>query len=175
MTLDGARVLDLYAGSGALGLEAASRGAGHVVLVEKDRAAARVVRANTDLVKHAWTRSTTSTAPPQITVAIQAVQTYLDTSGRSMTGSTDAAAAELFDLVFIDPPYDVGNDALLDNLKALAPLLVPDALVVVERSPRSGEPQYPDTLELVRQKSYGDTALFWLGPAPNPPPAPPAD
>lgn len=151
--LSGARVLDLYAGSGALGLEAASRGAGQVVLVENNRAAARIIQANAELVRRA-----AHAAPgtvPEITVAAQAVQTYLDAQ------TADRAP---FDLVFIDPPYEVGNDALLKNLERLVPLLSSEAIVVIERASRTGAPLHPSTLELVRQKPYGDTALYWLEP-----------
>ncbi len=149
-------MLDLYAGSGALGLEAASRGASHVVLVEKNRAAARVAKRNADLVTRAAEHSVAADARPVIVVIPQAAQTFLDAGAEAMP--------QAFDMVFIDPPYEVDNQALGKNLEALMPLLAPEATVVIERSTRSGRPQVPSNLELVREKSYGDTTLFWLEP-----------
>ncbi|UAJ81105.1 16S rRNA (guanine(966)-N(2))-methyltransferase RsmD [Leifsonia sp. ZF2019] len=142
----GARVLDLFAGSGALGLEAASRGASSVVLVERGAAAAQICRRNAAAV----TKAAPASARPTVDVRATSVQSYL------------SGAAGPFDLVFVDPPYDVGDAELLDVLTALVPLLAPGATVCVERSTRNGEPALPDGLELTRRKDYGETALFWL-------------
>ncbi|MET0853271.1 MAG: 16S rRNA (guanine(966)-N(2))-methyltransferase RsmD [Microterricola sp.] len=141
----GLRVLDLYAGSGALGLEAASRGARVVTLVEKNQQAATLCRANAAAVAKAAPR----TGAPQITVSGQSVQGFLD--------GTSAG----FDLVFIDPPYELSAEELAENLRALAPLLHEEAVVMVERSSRSPEPEWPSGLELDRRKDYGDTTLWW--------------
>lgn len=141
----GLRVLDLYAGSGALGLEAASRGARVVTLVEKNQQAAALCRANATAVGKAAPR----TGAPQITVSGQSVQGFLD--------GTNAG----FDLVFIDPPYDLSAEELAENLSALAPLLHEEAVVMIERSSRSPEPEWPNGLELDRRKDYGDTTLWW--------------
>jgi 16S rRNA (guanine966-N2)-methyltransferase len=142
----GLRVADLYAGTGAIGLEAASRGAASVVLVEKAPPAARVCRENARLVA--------SRAPhgvsPAIEVAPAAVRSWL----------ARASAASL-DVVFIDPPYEIGDDALAGDLEALLPALADDALVVVERRTRSGEPGWPAGLPLETKRSYGDTPLWW--------------
>jgi 16S rRNA (guanine966-N2)-methyltransferase len=144
--LDGARVLDLYAGSGALGLEAASRGAARVTLV--DSATAAVMRGNVARISKAM-------GPVDAVVAGQAVHRFL------------AGAAGPFDLVFADPPYELPATELVRELVALVPLLAPDAVVLVERSSRDPEPAWPDGLALDRRKDYGDTALYWLGqPAP---------
>lgn len=145
----GARVLDLYAGSGALGLEAASRGAAEVTLVERNPAAAQVCRRNAAAV----TRAAPPSARPSVQVRAASVQSYL------------AGASGPFDLVFVDPPYEVDDVELLGVLTALVPLLAPDASVCVERSSRTGEPSLPDGLELARRKDYGETVLFWLEPA----------
>ncbi|MGH1548441.1 16S rRNA (guanine(966)-N(2))-methyltransferase RsmD [Leifsonia poae] len=151
----GARVLDLYAGSGALALEAVSRGAASAVLVEKNAAAAQVCRRNAAAVATA-ARSASRHAPhplPTIDVRASAVSSYL------------AGASGPFDVVFIDPPYDVPDHELLEVLTALAPLLSDDAVVCVERSARGPQPTLPPTLTLERRKDYGETAIFWLTPA----------
>jgi len=155
--LDGARVLDLYAGSGALGLEAASRGGAEVVLVERAGAAAKVAADNAERVRRAAPRG----AEPRIRVATQTVRSFLE------------AGAGPWDLVFLDPPYDLANDELRGDLDALTPRLAPDALVVVERSARDPEPDWPAPLELERRKDYGETAVYWLAAAePDQPAAP---
>ncbi|WP_292681424.1 16S rRNA (guanine(966)-N(2))-methyltransferase RsmD [Microbacterium sp. SCN 69-37] len=143
--VDGAAVLDLFAGSGALGLEAASRGAASVDLVEKAPRAAAVADRNA--------RTVAKVLPgTPIRVHRSSVEAYL------------RAAARTFDLVFIDPPYDLADTELARVLEMLAPRLAPDALVVVERATRSGAPTLPDALQYERDKSYGDTTLWWVRP-----------
>ena len=151
-TLPGARVLDLYCGSGALGLEAASRGAAHVTLVDKATAAHRVTTDNVARVLKAAPRGTA----PEILVSSQPVQSFLGGSQVS------------WDVVFLDPPYELGGLELVHNLEALVPRLTPDAVVVVERSGRDREPAWPEGLELDRRKDYGDTAVYYLSTAPSP-------
>jgi 16S rRNA (guanine966-N2)-methyltransferase len=142
----GARVLDLYAGSGALGLEALSRGASSLDLVERSRPAAAVVRRNVGTVTKALTGATAR-------VHESAVLPYL----KRATGP--------WDLVFTDPPYDIGDDAMNADLAALAPLLSPDAVVVIERAKRSTRPDVAAAgLEAFREKVYGDTAVWWAQP-----------
>ena len=142
----GYRVLDLYAGTGSLGLEAASRGAASVTLVENSPAATKACRSNAALVA--------ATAPPRstprITVEARAVQAFLDSN------------AGVWDLVFLDPPYAVTNTELEENLVTLAPLLAEDAIVVIERASRDAAPNWPATLTLASAKTYGDTVLYWL-------------
>ncbi|RDV46706.1 16S rRNA (guanine(966)-N(2))-methyltransferase RsmD [Leifsonia sp. ku-ls] len=147
----GARVLDLYAGSGALGLEAASRGASAVVLVERNPAAAGVCRRNAASV--AASARAAKVAVPTIDVRATTVQSYL------------GGAAGPFDVVFLDPPYDVGDAELLAVLTALVPLLPAGAEVCVERSTRTPAPTVPAGLQLARHKAYGETAIYWLAPA----------
>ncbi|TQL47577.1 16S rRNA (guanine966-N2)-methyltransferase [Homoserinimonas aerilata] len=139
--IDGARVLDLYAGSGALGLEAASRGAAHVTLVEKHAAASAVCRKNAALLL--------KSAPQQLRIEVAAtpVQTFL------------ASNTTPNDLVFIDPPYELGEAELAADLAALS--LTPGAVVLVERSSRSPEPGWPAGLQPERSRQYGDTTLWW--------------
>ena len=147
--LDGARVVDLYSGSGALGLEAASRGASSVTLVDRANAATKVGRDNAALVTRAAPRGVS----PEIVVTSQPVQSFV---GGSLA---------TWDVVFLDPPYDLPLAELIHNLEAIVPRLAPDAVVVLERSSRDREPEWPDGLELDRRKDYGDTALFWLSPS----------
>jgi 16S rRNA (guanine966-N2)-methyltransferase len=149
--LANARVVDLYAGSGALGLEAASRGAAHVTLVDKATAASNVARQNVARVLKAAPRG----VAPEIVVSSQPVQSFL------------GGALGSWDVVFLDPPYDLGGLELVHNLEALVPRLSPDAVVVVERSSRDRAPEWPDGLDLDRRKDYGDTALYWLSPTPR--------
>jgi 16S rRNA (guanine966-N2)-methyltransferase len=147
--LPGARVLDLYAGSGALGLEAASRGASHVTLVDRANAASRIGSQNAALVR----RQAPSDADVAIVVSSQPVQSFLN------------AALDAWDVVFLDPPYDLGEAELLHNLEALTGHLTPDAVVVLERSGRDPEPDWPAGLIAERRKDYGETAIYWLAPA----------
>jgi 16S rRNA (guanine966-N2)-methyltransferase len=139
--LEGARVLDLYAGSGALGLELVSRGADSVVLVESDRAALTALRANVALL--------------QLTDA-QVVQSDV----RTFAGSP---AGRPFDFVVADPPYDLPTADLAGVFAALAAAgqLNTGADLIVERNKRSGEMQWPDPLVGVRTKRYGDTMLCY--------------
>lgn len=146
--LPGARVLDLYAGSGALGLEAASRGAVHVTLVDRAAAAHRVTNDNAARIRKAAPRG----AVPEITVSSQPVQSFL------------GGAIQTWDVVFLDPPYDLGRAELVHNLEAVVPRLAEDAVVVVERSARDPEPAWPEGLGLERRKDYGETAVFYLSP-----------
>lgn len=139
--LIGARFLDLYAGSGALALEAASRGADPVVAVESDRRTARLIAANVvDL------------GLPCRVVA-QPVERWLATP-----------APDPFDLVVADPPYALDNDDLVAVLGLLVTggWVVDGATVVVERSTRTPEPVWPVGLEPVRSRDYGETVLWYL-------------
>jgi 16S rRNA (guanine966-N2)-methyltransferase len=149
----GSRVLDLYAGSGALGLEAASRGAVHVTLVDRVFGVGRIARANAERVRAAAPRE----ARPEIVVSSQPVQSFL------------GGAAGTWDLVFLDPPYELGPAELAHNLEALAPRLSADAVAVLERSARDPAPEWPAGLELERRKNYGETAIYWLRSQPEAP------
>ena len=139
----GARVLDLYAGSGALGLEAASRGAVRVVLVESDRRAAEVITGNARELRLAGVRVVRATVGAHL--------------------ASDPTQDVVADLVFIDPPYDVSEDALAVVLGRLrAGWLAPGGLVVVERSTRSPEPTWPDGIHRsAKPKKYGETNVWY--------------
>ncbi|MBC9735075.1 16S rRNA (guanine(966)-N(2))-methyltransferase RsmD [Nocardioides marmotae] len=143
-SLQGLRFLDLYAGSGAVGLEAWSRGAGVVTLVEQDRRTAALVRENARTLGFA----------------------RADVVAASVGTTLLRHPAAPYDVVFSDPPYPLDEPSLARDLAALVEhgWLVPDALVVVERSVRSPEPTWPPGLEPVRERRYGETVL-WYGRA----------
>jgi 16S rRNA (guanine966-N2)-methyltransferase len=139
--LDGARVLDLYAGSGALALELVSRGARSAVLVDHDRAAVAAARVNV-------------AALGVVGVEILAGD-VLAAAGR--------AYAEPFDVVVADPPYDLPDADIAAALSALhaAGNLVPGADLAVERGVRSGEFVWAEPFVGLRAKRYGDTVLCY--------------
>jgi 16S rRNA (guanine966-N2)-methyltransferase len=143
-----ARVLDLYAGSGALGVEAISRGASTAELVESDARAAAVCQRNARTVNDAVGRRAA-------TVHRAKVGSFLEAT---MPG-------QHWDLVFMDPPYPLGEEQLGRVLAALVPHLAGDALVVVERSARSPEPSWPQGLEHFADRKYGETHLWFAEPA----------
>lgn len=143
----GARVLDLYAGSGSLGVESGSRGAQTVDLVESDGKASAVCQRNADLVNGVLGRKA-------VTVHRSKVEPFLDRAPET---------AE-WDLVFMDPPYPLEEVALNAALQKLAPHLSAAAVVVVERSSRSPEPQWPDALTRFAEKKYGETRLWYAEP-----------
>lgn len=147
--LHGARVVDLYAGTGALGLEAASRGARSVVLVEHAAAATAICRKNVTRVL----RNAPPDTRPDVTVIMQPVNTFL------------AASTAEWDLVFIDPPYGIDEGEIVRGLTALAPRLAPGAIIVFERSTKSPEPPWPEGIQPKRTKKYGDTTLWWAAAA----------
>ncbi|NHA01857.1 16S rRNA (guanine(966)-N(2))-methyltransferase RsmD [Nocardioides sp. W3-2-3] len=146
------RFLDLYAGSGAIGLEAWSRGASAVTLVESDRRTADLVRANARAV------------------GCDVAEVVARAVGSVLAGPAPAP----YDVVFSDPPYPLAEEELATDLALLAEhgWLAGGALVVVERSRRSPEPTWPDGLEPLpgkrRLKKYGETHL-WLAETPEDP------
>ena len=155
-SFDGARVLDLYAGSGAIGLEALSRGAERVLLVESDARAAAVIKANVQAVDL-----------PGATVAVDRVERLL---ARPPAGAQAQAQAQAqahdkarFDLVIADPPYAVTDSAVTRVLTLLeGGWLVDDALVVIERATRSGQLDWPPAFLPSKSRRYGE-ATFWYG------------
>ncbi|HEY7007369.1 MAG TPA: 16S rRNA (guanine(966)-N(2))-methyltransferase RsmD [Jatrophihabitantaceae bacterium] len=143
LDLEGARVVDLFAGSGAVGLEALSRGAAASVLVESDRAAADVILRNIAAV-----------GLPGAVLHRRTAESFLAEDG------PDAP----FHLAFADPPYTYPDEQLAGLLVALADgrWLADRAVVVVERSARAAEPPWPEGIALVTQRQYGEGAL-WYG------------
>ena len=148
-SLSGLRFLDLYAGSGAVGLEAWSRGAGVVTLVEQDKRTAALIAANAR--------------------ALGFAKAHVVAAGVTPTLRRPPTAP--FDVAFLDPPYPLDDVAVAADLQSLVThgWLVPGALVVVERSSRSPEPAWPVGFSEGRHKKYGETML-WYGHAASPPP-----
>jgi 16S rRNA (guanine966-N2)-methyltransferase len=143
-SLDGLRFLDLYAGSGAVGLEAWSRGAGVVTMVEHDRRTAALI-----------TRNAAALGFSRARVVATSVSSFLA-----------AAPAAPYDVVFSDPPYPMSDADVDADLSALADhgWLVPGALVVVERAAKRTVVTWPAGIEEDRTRRYGETAL-WYGHA----------
>ncbi|WP_433892942.1 16S rRNA (guanine(966)-N(2))-methyltransferase RsmD [Streptomyces sp. CA-111067] len=144
-SLEGSRVIDLYAGSGAVGLEALSRGAAHVLLVEAEPRAARTVREN---------------------VAALGLPGAEVRSGRAEKVVAGPAPAQPYDVVFLDPPYDVADAGLGEILLTLLTdhWLAAGALVTVERRTRGGEFGWPEGFTALRSRRYGEATL-WYGRA----------
>ena len=136
-------ILDLCAGSGALGLEAASRGATHVVLVDNHKGALSVMRANCAVLQQALD------PPPRLEVVPRTAQSFLEHAPTlSATG------------VFCDPPYGWNTAEVEQILTLLPPWLAEDAWVVLERSTRSPEPVWPEGFAPWERKKYGETVLY---------------
>lgn len=138
--LDGARVLDLFAGTGALGIEGLSRGAARAVFVESDRAACAVLESNLTLCRLAE-RARILPVPVRRALALL------------------AAAHEHFDGVLMDPPYGRGlAEAALEQLGA-AGLVAPDGWVAVEHHVQDALAEAYGALRLTAARRYGKTAL----------------
>lgn len=138
-------MLDLYAGSGALGLEAASRGAATVTLVERATDAARVCKENAARVM----RNAPKGGRERVAIKVQSVASFLESS------------TAIWDLVFLDPPYDIIDDDLTHALAALVPRLAPGAVILLERATASRQPSWPAGVTCDRSRKYGDTTLWW--------------
>ncbi|WP_431980760.1 16S rRNA (guanine(966)-N(2))-methyltransferase RsmD [Streptomyces qinglanensis] len=141
----GLRVLDLFAGSGAVGLEALSRGAGQVLLVEADPRAVRTVKENVRALGLAGAEVR---------------------SGKAAQVLAGEPPSTPFDLVFLDPPYAMADDGLRETLLTLRARgwLAPAALATVERSTRGGDFRWPEGFEGLRSRRYGEGTL-WYGRA----------
>lgn len=142
--IEGAVVLDLYAGTGGLGLESASRGAKSVVLVEKNPKASQICHQNSQLVTAGLQKAGLEV---QIRVVTEAVENYCQRS-------------PLASLVFIDPPYEQSNEKITEHLRNLA--ANDEVVVVLERSSKTAVPEIPDAFKLHIQKEYGDTRIYLL-------------
>lgn len=140
-SLGGRTFLDLYAGSGAVALEALSRGAQAATAVESDRRVARLISANA------------AELGMQVTVIARPVE--------KVAAET---APEAFDVVFADPPYRLGEDELASTLADLDARgwVAPGSLVIVERSARSPQPGWPAGWETLRERRYGETVLWYV-------------
>ncbi|MFN2469453.1 MAG: 16S rRNA (guanine(966)-N(2))-methyltransferase RsmD [Gaiellaceae bacterium] len=137
--VDGARVLDLYAGSGAMGLEALSRGAAQAVFVESDREACRAIERNLDKLR----------LTGAVVVCADAARAL----------SADAAAGRRYDLVLVDPPYDLFSEVETVLARYLPAVLAPDGLVVIETSERK-EPDLPLAKRTSRRYGAARVTVF---------------
>jgi len=137
--IEGARVLDGYAGTGAVGIEAISRGAAHVTFIEQDRRAAALIASNLQEcgIEGGYT--------------IQCVEIGAALDAR--------AAADAFDLILLDPPYDIDNAAFI--LDAAARHLAGNGLLVLERATRR-EPSESAALRRIRDVKSGDSTLTFF-------------
>ena len=135
LDLDGCTFLDLYAGSGAIGLDALSRGASQVTLVDDDPSALKALHRNVEAV-----------GLPGVEVVDDKVEEFL------------GGLPTPYDVVVLDPPYDVDVDPVL---AAVLPWLAPDAVVVVERRTRGPAPAWPEGLDPVRTRKYGEATLHY--------------
>jgi 16S rRNA (guanine966-N2)-methyltransferase len=131
----GARVLDLFAGSGALGLEALSRGAAQVTFIEKDRRAAAAIEA----LLHDWQETGASVV-----------------CSDAMTWLADPGPTASFDVVFLDPPYDANLLGAAAAALARPTLLATEARIYVETRARAPLPPLPDTWECIRDGRAGE-------------------
>jgi 16S rRNA (guanine966-N2)-methyltransferase len=141
--IQGAEVLDLYAGTGALGLEAASRGASRVTLVEKDKSAAEACRANVEAVRSGLQKAGIECSLKLITSSAESFLKKQKVSG----------------LVFIDPPYDLPQTQVSEQIELLFRLGA--ELVVLERSAKERQ-SFSEAIETQAEKNYGDTKVYLL-------------
>ena len=148
--LDGLQVLDLYAGTGAIALEALSRGASIVHAVEKDESAAQAIEKNYENIKSAQCSGT-------FHLYTMGVHRFLQ----------DRAQMQ-YHFVYIDPPYEVDDLDVVETLIQLVTggFLHPQALIAVERNSRVREISWPEGLEQVREKNYGQATIFYGSPTP---------
>jgi len=142
--LEGVDVLDLFAGSGSVGIEGLSRGARSCVFVEADRQTSTFIDKN---LRHCRMDSQGQILVMQVLPSIR----YLARKKRA------------FDLIFVDPPYDKGWVNRTLNLLGTSPLLQPHSQIVVEHSPRE-LPQPKEGLEIFDQRRYGQTFITFLKP-----------
>ena len=145
---EGLNVLDLYAGTGAIALEALSRGAALVHAVEKDDAAAKAITNNHENLKSAH-------CPGIFHLYAMSVHRFLQDK-----------AAQPYHFIYIDPPYEVDDIDVIENLIQLRDggYLHPQALVAVERNSRVKEISWPEGLEALREKNYGQATIFYGAP-----------
>lgn len=141
--IKGSAFLDLYAGSGAVGFEAASRGAKSVDLVDKSDSAYKCMAKNRDSISG-------DTKDTVIRTHRSSANSFLETNISS------------WDAVFIDPPYDFEPQIITAVLEALLPHLNQEAVIAVERSTRGVAPDWPREYQELESKDYGETRIYWL-------------
>jgi 16S rRNA (guanine966-N2)-methyltransferase len=151
-TCEGIKFLDLFGGTGAVALEALSRGASEVVVVEKDEKAVAVCRANYQLVSKATSG--------KFSLFRKSVDSFLE---------LENSQEKFHEVVYIDPPYEMTNgliEKLLEKI-ILADILARDAIVIVERSSRIEPFQWPQGLAAIKARKYGEGAVYFGLSAPR--------
>ena len=151
----GARVLDAFGGSGALGCEALSRGAASVTLLDIYPKAVAVIRKNVAAVEKAMGRAGSGSSSATGSAA-RVQQSQALTYVKSASGP--------WDLVFVDPPYAMPNEQVSELMEALTPKLAEGAVVVVERSSRDAEPVWGEGLYCFSTRQHGETVLYYVEP-----------
>lgn len=142
--LDNNAVLDLYTGSGGLAVEAASRGAASVTGVEAAHKPSQIAEQNAQTINEALSRNV-------VTIQELPVQRFL--------GSTDPSS---WDLVIADPPYDINEDELLAMIAQAFHVLMDDGLFVLERAYKSDEPAWPEDVNVVDARRYGEAMVYFV-------------
>lgn len=148
---EGLNILDLYAGTGAIGLEALSRGASTVHSVESNERAAQAILSNYEGIK-------SSQFPGNFHLYSMAVDRFLE-----------GPAPVKYHFIYIDPPYDFSDIEIIENLIAIVDgkFIHPDGLIAVERNSRVKELSWPYGLEQLREKNYGQASIFFGVPTPE--------
>ena len=151
--LDDARVLDLFAGTGALGIEALSRGARELVAVESSAPAAALIAQTLTALKHnrSW----------ELGMSARVIK------ARAEKYAACASAVVPFDVIFIDPPYAFETNDCNQLLADLASreLTSSNTVIILERSTRSEEPTAPENWEITDRRDYGETAVYYIEPS----------
>ena len=148
---DGLNVLDLYSGTGAIGLEALSRGSSTVHCVESNEKASQSILANYEGIK-------SSQFPGNFHLYSMAVDRFLE-----------GPAPMRYHFIYIDPPYEFSDVEVIENLIAIVDgkFIHPDGLIAVERNSRVRELSWPYGLEQLREKNYGQATIFYGVPTPE--------
>ena len=153
-TCEGISFLDLYGGTGAVGLEALSRGAAQVIVIEKDVKAANVCRTNYELIA--------SVVSGKFSVLRMSVDSYLDSNPNSTPSSTLEEKSH-FDVIYLDPPYEVPNSTIEKVLMKIfeKKILKPEGIAIVERSSRTTAFAWPEGFTPIKERKYGEGTVYF--------------
>ncbi|WP_018142576.1 16S rRNA (guanine(966)-N(2))-methyltransferase RsmD [Alloscardovia criceti] len=152
--LEGARVVDIYAGTGALGFEALSRGASSVVFVEAQPHIAQLI------AKTAQNLHGADVSALSVRVVRSKAEKF--TERMAQRDMVQRSTRDAFDLVFFDPPYAVSTDAVNEQIRQISTVMSPEGIIMVERSIRSEDIEAPDAWQIYLKKDYGETTVFYL-------------
>ncbi len=147
--LDDARVADIYAGTGALGFEALSRGARMVTFVEADARIASLIAETARNLK----------GPEAKNVTIKITRAKAEKYTAKLA---ENAHADMFDLIFMDPPYAVSTLVVNQQVADMTSVMAEDGIIMVERSIRTEDITAPEGYEIYLRKDYGETAVFYI-------------